>query len=883
MKNLFLPIAFILVLSACKSPQIATSDGGSTTEEMVAATEPDTSSSSGIDSILSPSFPEESVLTAPEPAPVPEDRPLYQESYHRDNDLLHTRLELAFNWEEEEVLGKAKLKLKPLYHPVNSLTLDAKGFEFHSIKLPEGTELDYTYNGLRVTIQLDKTYTRDETYELMIDYSAFPSEDGGSAAITSDKGLFFINPTGETPNKPRQIWTQGETENNSKWFPTIDKPNERCTQEVYVTVPDEMVSLSNGVLTSSVDNEDGTRTDYWVMEQPHAPYLFMLAIGKFAVVKEEWNGIPIEYYVEPEYEEDAKKIFDHTPEMLSFFSEKVGITYPWPKYAQVVVRDYVSGAMENTTAVVFGDFVQQHTGDLIDEGNDNIVAHEMFHHWFGDYVTCESWANLTMNEGFANYSEYLWLEHKYGREIADLHALSERSGYFYSTSNGEVHPLIHFGYDDKEEMFDAHSYNKGGAVLHMLRHYVGDDAFFAALNTYLADNAYTAVEAHNLRLAFEKVTGEDLNWFFNQWFFQQGHPKLDVSHIYDPETSTVTLSVAQTHTPEFGDILYRIPSEVDIHFGNGMKIRHEITIDQQQQEFAFAVDAAPKAVIFDPEHVLLAEISTEQNLEEEIFIFQNSPNILDRLPALQFVARSEYEGTDRLVTEALEDPVWEMRNSAAAYFEGTEDAQIQQKLMEMAKNDPHASVRATALRSLTTAEAEGMAELTSYILEADSAYSVIGSALSALNSTDSVQALQLAEKLEEKESYSLLAGVAQVYSQSGDSTHLDFFMENVSRFDGWAGVGFLSEYATLLGRCSPRIMEKGAEDLYAHAIDSESDLFQRYGSAMALFQLKEEVSAQVVETGTEKYQLTIDKLEEFLLQIKEQETDEQLKQLYQQF
>ncbi len=882
MKNLFLPIAIILVLSACKSSQVATS-AGSTTEEMVAATTPDTSTASGIDTFTTADFPEELSLPEPESAPVPEPRPLYQESYHRDNDLLHTRLELAFNWEGQQVLGKAQLKFRPLFHPVNSLTLDAKGFEFHSVQLADGTDLEYTYNGLRMTIQLDKTYTRDETYEIAIDYTAFPSEEGGSAAITSDKGLFFINPTGEDPNKPRQIWTQGETENNSKWFPTIDKPNERCTQEIYVTVPAEMASLSNGVLKSSEENKDGTRTDYWVMEQPHAPYLFMLAIGEFAVVKEEWNGIPVEYYVEPEYEADAKKIFNHTPEMLSFFSEKVGMTYPWPKYAQVVVRDYVSGAMENTTAVIFGDFVQQHTGDLIDQGNDNIVAHELFHHWFGDYVTCESWANLTMNEGFANYSEYLWLEHKYGREIADLHALSERSGYFYSAGSGEAHPLIHFGYDDKEEMFDAHSYNKGGAVLHMLRYYVGDDAFFTALNTYLKDNAYTAVEAHNLRLAFEKVTGEDLNWFFNQWFFQQGHPKLDVSHAYDPESGAVTLSVTQTQTPELGEIIYRIPTAVDIHYGQGKKTRHEIEINQREHEFSFPVDGAPQAVIFDPEHVLLAEITPEQNLEEEIFKFKNSTSILDRLPALQFVARSDYEDTDRLVMEALDDPVWEMRNSAAAYFEGTEDAQIQQKLMDMAKKDPHALVRATALRSLSSTDVEGMSELTSYILEADSAYAVIGTALSALNNTDSVEALQLAKKLEEKESFSLLTGVAQVYSQSGDSTHLDFFKENASRFNGWAGVGFLSEYAALLGRCSPRIMEIGAQDLYAKATDAESDLFQRYGSAMALFQLKEEVSAKAVETGDEKYKGTIDKLEELLEGIKEQETDEQLKQLYQQF
>ena len=271
--------------------------------------------------------------------------------------------------------------------------------------------------------------------------------------------MFFINPNNEDPEKPQQIWTQGETEWNSRWFPTTDKPNERCTQEMYLTVADKYVTLSNGLLKSSKKNADGTRTDYWKMDMPHAPYLFMIAVGEFAVVKQTWENIPVEYYVEPAYKADAKKIFNHTPEILSFFSKITGVKYPWQKYSQVVVRDYVSGAMENTTGVIYGDFVQKTERELIDNHNDGIVAHEMFHHWFGDYVTCESWANLTMNEGFANYSEYLWFEHKYGREEADRHRRNEINGYLGSVGQGGAHALIHWGYNDKEDRFDAHSYN----------------------------------------------------------------------------------------------------------------------------------------------------------------------------------------------------------------------------------------------------------------------------------------------------------------------------------------------------------------------------------------------------------------------------------------
>ena len=218
---------------------------------------------------------------------------------------------------------------------------------------------------------------------------------------------------------------------------------------MYITVEDRFKTLSNGLLENSTKNADGTRTDYWVMNKPHAPYLFMMAIGEFAVVKDDWNGMLLEYYVEPAYEKDAKMIFNYTDEMLTFFSDRLGVKYPWPKYAQVVVRDYVSGAMENTTGVIFGDFVQQTTRELIDghKGNERIVAHELIHHWFGDLVTCESWSNLPLNEAFANYGEYLWFEHKYGKDAADLHRYQETQGYF-AQANSVQHPLIDFHYKE---------------------------------------------------------------------------------------------------------------------------------------------------------------------------------------------------------------------------------------------------------------------------------------------------------------------------------------------------------------------------------------------------------------------------------------------------
>lgn len=523
--------------------------------------------------------------------------PRYNPSAKRENDLLHTKLDLRFDWAKEQVLGKATLTLKPYFYPTDKVVLDAKGFQFNKISFEGSNEpLKFDYDSSKVTIYLGKTYTRNQEYKLFLDYIATPAAAGGSAAITSDKGLFFINPRKEEADKPQQIWTQGETENNSRWFPTIDKPNERATNEITLTVEDRFKTLSNGLLVSSKKNTDGTRTDYWKMDMPHAPYLVMIAVGEYAVVNDKWNGKAVDYYVEPKFEKYARNIFPHTPEMLQFFSDKLGVAYPWQKYSQVVVRDYVSGAMENTTAVVFGEFMQGTDRQLIDNRqNETITAHEMFHHWFGDYVTCESWSNLTLNEGFANYSEYLWLEQKHGRDEADFHRLNEMNGYMQSAAQ-EMHPLIHYGYDNKEDMFDAHSYNKGGLVLHMLRKYVGDDAFFTALQNYLKKNAFTEVEADELRLAFEDVTGEDLNWFFDQWFFKQGQPELNVVYDYDEESKEVIVTVEQLQDPKLMPGVFVLPVDIDVYV-DGKMTRSNFRIDQRSNSFRIPAAKDPESTL----------------------------------------------------------------------------------------------------------------------------------------------------------------------------------------------------------------------------------------------------------------------------------------------
>ncbi len=810
--------------------------------------------------------------------------PPYNPSATRESDLLHTSLDLSFDWEKQAVIGTARLKVRPYFYPTDQLKLDAKGFEIKSVSLlPEGQSLSYEYEGQKLVIQLDKTYTREQSYEVEIDYVAYPRAEGGSSAISSDKGLYFINPEGK-PDKPRQIWTQGETESNSRWFPTIDKPNERHTQDIRLTVEDHFVTLSNGLLVSSTPAGNGLRTDHWVMDLPHAPYLTMIAVGDWVVVQDEkWNGKEVSYYVESEYEEDAPYIFPYTPEMLSFFSDILGVPYPWQKYAQVVVRDFVSGAMENTTAVTFMEMVQAHREDLVDrQMNELITAHEMFHHWFGDLVTTESWANITLNEGFANYSEYLWLEYKHGRDEADAHAANELQGYL---SSGNWHPLIYFGYENREDVFDAHSYNKGGLVLHMLRTLLGDEAFFTALHNYLTEHAYTDVEAHELRLAFEEVSGQDLNWFFDQWFFAAGHPILQIEKQADPERGEVKLVIEQIQEPtEEIPAIFRLPFEVDVYMPDGSKLRKHFEMNQRKQSFVVEVEAEPALVVFDAEHSLLAVVDYPKTEEEYAFQYLHAPTYFDRREALEALADAESTFADELFAKALDDPYWGFRQMAVEKCPDTEANM--QRIAQLAMHDPHSAVRVEALLRLGETEDKAWLKVARAVVGKDPAASVRGAALELIGQLAPEEALEAAEKLRDTKSTQLILSLARVFAESGDPVYLDFFESKFDQMNNFDGIEFVNLYADLALAVDPESIQRVAERLERAALNPVYMPWYRFGAVHALNELHMGLIKTIVELGEDRSASLLELDEQIkaaIQRIKEAETNKRLKMMYRKY
>ena len=770
MKNIALLLfPVLLILFACKAPQINEFDNG----EIESSDE---------------AWEEEEYYDDLYDFSDEEDAPKVREIYNPSNtiltDLVHTKLEVSFNWEESQLNGKATITAKPHFYESDKLILDAKGMDVLKVQM-NGADLNYTYNdALKLNIDLGRTYKSTEQYTISIEYVSKPDEleMGGSSAITGDKGLYFINPKGEEKNKMPQIWTQGETQANSVWFPTIDSPNAKTTQEIYITVEDKYVTLSNGDLVSSKKNKDGTRTDYWKQDLPHAPYLFMMAIGEYSIVKDSYtkkdgSKIEVNYYVEPEHKEDARGIFGETPNMIGYFSELLDLEYPWDKYNQVVVRDYVSGAMENTGAVIFGEYVYKDKEDLLDGNDQSTIAHELFHHWFGDLVTCESWANLPLNESFANYSQYLWDEYRYGMDEADYQAEMEADGYFQSASYQGYHDLIWFDHFDKEDMFDGHSYNKGGRILHMLRSYLGDEAFFKGLNNYLTTNKYKAAEFHHLRLAFEEVSGEDLNWFFNQWFLGKGHLILFTDYEVTDD-QTILFKVKQRQNIEDFPI-YKIPTQVLIWSGDEVVV-HDIVIDELEQEFELSYSGEIKNIQIDPKQDLLAKIYEEKSADQFRHQFYNSKAYKSRMVGLRRASKSNTLETQNLLSDALDDPFWNIRIEAAsiAYQLGcSNNDDIANKMLNLAKNDSISKVRAEMILMLDKSGEEEATLLTLFkqMVSNDPSSNVRSSAFQALVDLNPSQALSEARLMEDGASLSLKITLAEAYSKMGEAQEQAFF------------------------------------------------------------------------------------------------------------
>jgi aminopeptidase N len=746
--------------------------------------------------LLSPAF--GALAQQPNPAP-------YRATPQRVNDLVHTKLDVRFDYAKRYLYGKEWVTLKPRGYATDSLRLDAKGMDINAVTLMNGgqqTPLKFDYNQQQILIHLGRAVPAGESYTIYLDYTAKPDElkAKGSSAITGAKGLYFINPDSAVAGKPVQIWTQGETEANSAWFPTIDHPNQKTTTEISLTVPAKYVTLSNGKLTSQTPAGPGLRTDTWKMDEPHAPYLVMLAVGNFLITKDAWRGKEVSYYLEPRYAPQARAIFGQTPAMLEFFSQRLGVAYPWNKYSQVVCRDFVAGAMENTTASLFGEHAQGSAREQLDWEYVDVereIAHELFHHWFGDYVTAESWSNLTVNESFANFSEVLWAEHAHGADAGAAQAYRSQHNYLRNAGNHSK-PLVRFQYADKEDVFDNVTYQKGGSILNMLRAELGEEVFFKGLQRYLTQNAFGTGEAQQLRLALEDASGRDLNWFFNQWYYRAGHPIVTIDYQWDAARKRQAVVVHQTQKGE----AFVLPLQVDV-YANGRAQRYAATLRHAVDTLYFPAATKPDLVNVDANKALVWQVQDHKSLAEFAYQYRHAPRYLDRREALAAAQTQVADPLARQILVAgLRDKSYDLRLLAVKALD-LKNAALRKAsepmLAQLAAADSSVLVQAAALTALGGLKDKRYRPLFAKALAGQS-YRVQAAALTGLLPLDPAQALARATAFEADNKSTLTAALVTVYGQAGGPTHWPLMVAKYDAADPNGRFEMLDGLGTYLGR-----------------------------------------------------------------------------------
>jgi aminopeptidase N len=541
------------------------------------------------------------------------------------------------------------------------------------------------------------------------------------------------------------------------------------------------------------------------MNLPHSPYLFFMGVGEYSVIKDSYKGKEVSYYIEKDYAPVARKIFGETPAMIGFFEKITGVPFAWAKYSQIVGRDYVSGAMENTTATLHGENAYQNARQLIDENTwEDVISHELFHQWFGDLVTAESWSNITVNESMATYSETLWREFRYGKDVADEHIEENRQTYLSDPANAQKN-LVRFYYSNKEDVFDQVSYPKGAAILHMLRNYVGDSAFLKALNKYLLENKFKNAEATQLRLAFEDVTGKDLNWFWNQWYYGSGHPKLKIDYNYTANASKVIVEQLQTTGK-----IFTLPIAIDVYTGNGKK-RYDVWIKNKIDTFTFVTPTKPTLINVDADKVLLLEKTDNKSAENYVEQWKHATNYLDRKEALEYFSSKKMNE----LAEGLNDNYHELREFTLTNLMENKNlitAETLSKIEALANSDPSTKVQAGAIEILALQNDKKYLPLfTKYVN--DSSYSVAGAALEGLIRLDPSNAYAIAKKYR-SDARGKLASVILVPMLSNSSEDdYDFISKQYDNtLPGQEKLQLTSYYADYLGKITDTARVKEGVD-----------------------------------------------------------------------
>ena len=658
--------------------------------------------------------------------PVRDEGETRDRTYH----VLHYRIEVALDGTKKSVTGKVTSTLIPFQPEFRTIVFDAEQMEIAHVTLGKDRPLKFDVLPKTLAIHLDRSYSYNDTLTVTVEYTCTPK-----------KGLYFVQPDSGYPDKPWQIWSQGEDMDNHFWFPCYDFPNDFSTSEMIATVPARYTALSNGrLLGVKEDRKLGTKTFHWSETKPHVSYLTMIAVGDYAILKDAAGKLPLQYYVYPSDTIDGRVCFRETPAMINFFNEKIGFPYTWEKYAQVIVRDFIEGGMENASATTLMDDITVYDARTrVDELPTSLIAHELAHQWWGDVVTCKDWRHIWLNESFASYFDPLYTEFSRGRDEFD-HVMynNQQAGINTDATLGRK-PIVSVG------SYGANVYPRGSAVLHMLRLVLGDRLFWRSINHYITKHQFTPVETNDFKNSIEEVTGQNLYWFFDEWVYKAGHPVFDVSWQWSDSSGAVRLSVKQTQKIDSLTGIFRMPVDIGLTSPAGDTV---VRLNILTRDTTFTIPAAAKPVMvqFDRGNWILKELKFRKSSEEWQHEAESSVYAVDRLRALhELVDFPDERETLHLLTRlSSRDPFWAVRREAVAGLARLANDSDSLKgsikgALLAACGDKNSAVRNAAVSGLHNFKGDDVIAALRTALN-DSSYAVLTSALRSLTRADSAHA-----------------------------------------------------------------------------------------------------------------------------------------------
>ncbi len=655
---------------------------------------------------------------------LPGSRPHYNPD--RPGQVEHIFLDLALDIPNRTCQGTCSIRLAPVRSAIDRLTLDAVNLNIESVQV-DGSPQHFDCDGEQLHIKLATPTQVGKQIEIAIAYTAQKPQ----------RGIYFIGPDKHYPNKPVQVWTQGEDEDSRFWFPCFDYPGQLATSEIRVRVPKPLIAISNGELINTEDvGED--KIYHWLQKEVHPTYLMTLAVGDFAEIQDTWNSKPVTYYVEKGREEEARLTMGKTPRMIEFFSEKFGYPYPFPKYAQVCVDDFIFGGMENTSTTLLTDrcLIDQRAS-LDNRGSEGLVAHELAHQWFGDLVVIKHWSHAWIKEGMATYSEVLWTESEYGLEDAAYYRLNEARNYFIEDSSRYRRPIVTHVYREAIELYDRHLYEKGACVYHTIRAELGDELFFRAIHTFVQDNAHKTVETVDLLRAIEKTTGRNLLFLFDQYVYRGGHPDYKVAYSWDGDSKLAKVTVTQTQAKEGnnGSDSGLFDLKIPIGFGYTQEDKFKefktftVRVHEREQTFYFPLEEKPQFVSFDVGNHYLKTVSLEYAVAELKAQLQFDPDPISRIYAAETLAKKGSLEAVKALSDALEkDAFWGIRAEVAKQLAEVKLDQAGEALVH-GLNDENPLVRRAVVEALAKIKTAESYDAVKHLLEkGDASYYVESSA-----------------------------------------------------------------------------------------------------------------------------------------------------------